>query len=486
MSSFVPKRHGAPMRPASRAALQSTVAGNRRDLPAVHEVLEHPRLATLHQRVDHTYLVEEVRKRLDAYRRSLQRDAACAAPSLEAVAEQVAQCVEQWLEPRLKPVINLTGTLLHTNLGRSPLSEAAIEAMCDAASSVNLEFDLATGKRGDRDDLVEELLCRLTGAEAATVVNNNAAAVYLVLNTLANRRRVAVSRGELVEIGDSFRIPDIVRKSGCRLMEVGTTNRTHLKDYRQALADGAGLLLKVHTSNYRIEGFVHEVPLQDLARLGREAGVPVIADLGSGALVELARWGLSGEPTVRDAVDAGVDLITFSGDKLLGGPQAGLVVGRGEWVRRIKRNPIKRALRCDKLRLAALEATLRAFLSPQTVDKTLPAYRLIARPLQEIEAMTSDVRSAIEYWAAGRAQVEVIDGRSQVGSGSLPGNTLPTCLVALTPSGVSVESLAQALRALNPPVIGRMLGGKVLLDMRCLLDPEPLLRALGAKSAARK
>lgn len=441
---------------------------------------------TLQQRVDHAYVVEEVRTCLDAYRQTMQQDAGSAAPSLESVAEQVAARVERWFEPRLKAVINLTGTLLHTNLGRSPLSEAAIEAMCKASNSVNLEYDLAKGKRGDRDDLVEELLCRLTGAEAATVVNNNAAAVYLVFNTLASRQRIAVSRGELVEIGDGFRMPEIVRKSGCRLMEVGTTNRTHLRDYQQALDDGARVLLKVHTSNYRIEGFVHEVPLHDLARLGRENGVPVIADLGSGALVDLARWGLSGEPTVRDVVDAGVDLVTFSGDKLLGGPQAGLVVGRRDWVRRIRRNPIRRALRCDKLRIAALEATLRAFLSPQTVAKALPAYRLIARPLQEIEALTAEVRSGFELWAAGRARVEVVPGHSQVGSGSLPGDTLPTCLVALTPTCVSVDALARALRALTPPVIGRIHGGKVLLDMRCLMEVEPLLRALASKDATSR
>lgn len=463
---------------------QSTAEGGRRELPAVHQVLEDPRLVSLQQWVDHTYLVEEVRLCLDACRQSMQQDSGNPTPSRESIAGQVAERVERWLEPKIKPVINLSGTLLHTNLGRSPLSEAAIEAMRAATDTVNLEFDLKTGRRGDRDSHVEDLLCLLTGAEAATVVNNNAAAVFLVLNTLANRKRVAVSRGELVEIGDSFRMPDIIRKSGCRLMEVGTTNRTHLKDYRQALEDGAGLLLKVHTSNYRIEGFVHEVPLDALAQLGHESGVPVVADLGSGALVDLARWGLTGELTVQDVVKAGVDLITFSGDKLLGGPQAGLVVGRRDWVRRIKRNPIKRALRCDKLRLAALEATLRAFLSPQTVDKTLPAYRLIARPLQEIEAMAANVRVAVEHWVAGRAKVEMIPGHSQVGSGSLPGDTLPTFLIALTPSRTGVAALARALRALSPPVIGRMHGGKVLLDIRCLLDAEPLTRALRGEGAA--
>ena len=457
---------------------QSTSEGGRRELPAVHQVLEDPQLVSLQQWVDHVHLVEEVRVCLNDCRQSIQQDSSKPTPTRDAIAGQVAERVQQWLEPNIKPVINLTGTLLHTNLGRSPLSEAAIEAMRAATDTVNLEFDLTTGRRGDRDKLVEDLLCLLTGAEAATIVNNNAAAVFLVLNTLANRKRVAVSRGELVEIGGSFRMPDIIRKSGCRLMEIGTTNRTHLKDYRQALEDGADLLLKVHTSNYRIEGFVHEVALDELAQLGHENEIPVVADLGSGALVDLERWGLTGELTVQDVVKTGVDLITFSGDKLLGGPQTGLVVGRRDWVQRIKRNPIKRALRCDKLRLAALEATLRAFLSPQTVDKTLPTYRLIARPLDEIEAMAANVRAAVEHWAADRAQVEMISGHSQVGSGSLPIDTLPTFLIALTPRKTGVADLARALRELSPPVIGRMHGGKVLLDIRCLLDAEPLIKSL--------
>jgi len=464
--------------------IQSTAEGSCRELPAVHQVLEDPRLVSLQQWVEHAHLVEEVRLCLEACRQSIQQDSGKPTPSRESIAGQVAERVERWLQPKIRPVINLSGTLLHTNLGRSPLSEDAIEAMRTATDTVNLEFDLATGKRGDRDSLVEDLLCLLTGAEAATVVNNNAAAIFLVLNTLANKKRVAVSRGELVEIGGSFRMPDIIRKSGCRLIEVGTTNRTHLKDYQQSLEEGAGLLLKVHMSNYRIEGFVHEVPLDTLAQLGHECGVPVVADLGSGALVDLARWGLTKELTVQDVVKAGVDLITFSGDKLLGGPQAGLVVGRRDWVRRIKRNPIKRALRCDKLRLAALEATLRAFLSPQTIEKTLPTYRLIARPLQEIEAMATNIRDAIEEWAAGRAQVEMISGHSQVGSGSLPGDTLPTFLIALTPRKTSVAALARALRTLSPPVIGRLHNGKVLLDMRCLLDAEPLIQALHEEGTA--
>ena len=343
-----------------------------------------------------------------------------------------------------------------------------------------MEYDWGGGKRGARDTLIEELLCRLSGAEAATIVNNNAAAVYLTLNTLADRKRVAVSRGELVEIGDSFRIPDIVKKSGCKLMEVGTTNRTHPADYQRALEEGATVLLKVHASNYRIQGFTHEVSLVELVALGRKHNVPVVTDLGSGAFVDMRRWGLAGEPTVQESVAAGADVVTFSGDKLLGGPQAGLIVGRVEAIKRIKRNPMKRALRCDKLILAALEATLRAYLSPATIEQSLPAYRLIGRPLAEIERLMQDVLPPIERWAAGRAGVAVEPGRSQVGSGSLPDQTLETRIIALTPLRGSPETLAQALRELRPPVIGRVHGGKVLLDLRGLPDAQPLIEALAA------
>ena len=467
---------------AKKTRRQANSAASPRELPAVYQVLDHPKLAALQDRIGHAYLVEEVRSVIEFHRQGL-RDGTDV-PSMETIALEVVERAESWLQPKLKPVINLTGTLVHTNLGRAPLSGAAVKAIIEASNAVNLEYDLGEGKRGDRDDLVEELLCRLTGAEAATVVNNNAAAVYLVLNTLANKQRIAISRGELVEIGDSFRMPDIVRKSGCKLMEIGTTNRTHLKDYRQAIEDGARLLLKVHTSNYRIEGFVSEVSFDELAALGREHDIPVIADLGSGALVDMACWGLSGEPVVRDVVASGVDLMTFSGDKLIGGPQAGLIVGRRKWVKRIKRNPMKRTLRCDKLRLAALVSTLGAFLCPETIDKILPVYRLIARSLPEIESLAAEVLPGVERWTGSRAKVESIPGDSQVGSGSLPGATLPTVLIALTPMKGGVKALGSALRQLSPPVIGRQHGGKVLLDMRCLEDAGALLKALETEKGA--
>jgi L-seryl-tRNA(Ser) seleniumtransferase len=446
-------------------------------LPAVYEILAHPRLAALAAQIDHALLVAEIQRRLAQYREALRADGG-APPDADAVAAEVAKTVEGWFDPRLRSVINLTGTLLHTNLGRAPLSSDAVKAMTEASGTVNLEYDLARGKRGDRDTLVEELLCRLSGAEAATIVNNNAAAVYLALNTLADRKHVAVSRGELVEIGDSFRIPDIVKKSGCKLMEVGTTNRTHPADYQRAIEEGAAVLLRVHTSNYRVQGFTHEVPLTELVALGRKHNVPVVTDLGSGAFVDMRRWGLAGEPTVQESIAAGADVVTFSGDKLLGGPQAGLIVGRAEAIRRIKRNPMKRALRCDKLILAALEATLRAYLSPQTVEQALPAYRMIGRPLEEIERSAQALLPHVERWAQNRATVTVEPGHSQVGSGSLPDQTLKTWLIALTPLRGSPEALAKALRELRPPVIGRVHGGKVLLDIRGLFEVQPLIGAL--------
>ena len=445
-------------------------------LPAVYEVLEHPALGAWRERVEHRLLVAEIQRCLEKHRETLRGGGV--PPETGAVAREVARSVADWFEPRLRSVINLTGTLLHTNLGRAPISSNAVKAMVEASDTVNLEYDLARGKRGDRDTLTEELLCRLSGAEAATIVNNNAAAVYLALNTLADRKRVAVSRGELVEIGDSFRIPDIVKKSGCKLMEVGTTNRTHLSDYQRALEEGAAVLLRVHTSNYRVQGFTHEVSLAELVELGRKHNVPVVTDLGSGAFVDMRRWGLAGEPTVQESVAAGADVVTFSGDKLLGGPQAGLIVGRTEAIKRIKRNPMKRALRCDKLILAALEATLRAYLSPATIEQSLPAYALIGRSLDEIQKLVDTVRPHVERWAASRATVTVEPGRSQVGSGSLPDQTLETWLIVLTPLRGSPEALAKALRELRPPVIGRVHGGKVLLDLRGLFEVQPLIGAL--------
>ena len=393
----------------------------------------------------------------------------------EAILERVGHALEAQLRPSLRRVLNLTGTVLHTNLGRAQLPEEAIEAMAEAArEAVSLEYDLQGGRRGERDAHVEELLCKLTGAEAATVVNNNAAAVLLVLNTLAQRREVPVSRGELIEIGGAFRLPDIMARSGCRLREVGTTNRTHLADYAQAIGDKTGLVLKVHTSNYAIQGFTAAVPEKELAQLCASRGVPFAVDLGSGTLVDLARYGLPHEPTAQEALAHGADLVTFSGDKLLGGPQAGIVVGRRALVDKLRKNPLKRALRLDKVTLAALGAVLRLYLDPDRLAARLPTLRLLSRDASEIRSMAQRLRPEV---AKRFPQVEVIDCESQIGSGALPLQRIPSAGLALRPGDAR---LAARFRALPVPVIGRVQDGAFLLDLRCLEDEAEFLRNLAS------
>jgi L-seryl-tRNA(Ser) seleniumtransferase len=375
--------------------------------------------------------------------------------------------------PSLRPVFNLTGTVLHTNLGRAQLPEEAIEAMAVAAREpVNLEYDLEAGRRGERDDHVEALLCRLTGAEAATVVNNNAAALLLVLNTLAARKEVPVSRGELIEIGGSFRLPDIMARSGCRLREIGTTNRTHLADYAGAIGPKTGLVLKVHPSNYAIEGFASSVSEIELAKLCRSSSLPFAVDLGSGALVDLGRFGLPHEPTVREALAQGADLVAFSGDKLLGGPQAGIVVGRSALVERMRKNPLKRALRLDKVTLAALAAVLRLYLDPDRLAARLPTLRLLSRPLEDIRSLASRMAVVLAKHFPG---VEAIDCESQVGSGALPAQRLPSAGLAITPGDAR---LAARFRRLPIPVIGRLQDGAFILDLRCLEDESTFINQL--------
>ncbi|MBE0599612.1 MAG: L-seryl-tRNA(Sec) selenium transferase, partial [Desulfuromonadales bacterium] len=357
-----------------------------RRLPAIDRLLHEPALRQLAESCPPALLLESAQQAVDELRREILADPSSLPDlTLNSVAARAAGLAQSRLRPSLQPVLNATGTLLHTNLGRAPLSEAALRAAGEVARGYsNLEFNLETGERGHRYAHVEELLCRLTGAEAATAVNNNAGAVLLALAALAQGREAVVSRGELVEIGGAFRVPEVMAAGGVRLREVGTTNKTHLRDYRQAIGADTALLLKVHTSNYRIVGFTAAVPAAELVALGREHGVPVMEDLGSGMLLDLSEYGLPREPTVAEAVAAGIDVVTFSGDKLLGGPQAGLIVGRKEAVEKIRRHPMARALRIDKLTLAALEATLRHYLDPRQALQQLPVLRMLAAPSEEI------------------------------------------------------------------------------------------------------
>jgi L-seryl-tRNA(Ser) seleniumtransferase len=399
--------------------------------------------------------------------------------------KRVSAELENARRPSPRPVFNLTGTVLHTNLGRAPLPEEAIEAVAmTARAPTNLEYDLTSGARGDRDHHLEAQLCRLTGAEAATVVNNNAAAVMLALNTLANRKEVPASRGELIEIGGSFRLPDIMAASGCRLREIGTTNRTHLSDYEAAIGPKTGLVIKVHTSNYSIEGFTASVAQAGLARLCRDRGVPLLVDLGSGALLDLRPFGLPHEPTPAESLADGADLVTFSGDKLLGGPQAGIIVGRADLIQRIKRNAMKRALRVDKMTIAALSAVLRLYGDPDRLAERLPALRALARPVAHIRETAHQLCGILEAKLAPVATVATIECESQVGSGAQPTQRIASVGVAITPlaakrgAGAALNKLASAFRNLPIPVLGRIHGGALILDCRCLEDQQAFVAQL--------
>jgi len=449
------------------------------DLPSVDRLLHFPGMpAVLHEH-GHTLVAGEARALLEALRqRALAGALDRTAVEPAVLVDALAQAVASRLQPRLRAVLNLTGTVIHTNLGRALLAEPALQHLLATMSGPNnLEYDLGSGGRGDRDSIVEELLCTITGAQAATVVNNNAAAVLLTIAALARGREVIVSRGELVEIGGAFRMPDVMAAAGATLVEVGTTNRTHPHDYEQAIGPATALVMKVHTSNYAVQGFTAAVDEATLAPLVHARGLPLATDLGSGSLVDLAHWGLPREPLPQEMLGAGCDVVTFSGDKLLGGPQAGLIVGSREAVGRIRQFPVKRALRISKLPLSALEATLMLYLRPERLARDLPTLRLLTRPVEAIRALAAELRPRLAEAVAPRYDVEAVDLLGQIGSGSLPVERLPSAGLAIAPRalqkkgiGTALDALAAALRALPLPVIGRIADDRLLLDLRCLED----------------
>lgn len=454
----------------------------RRQLPAVHRLLAEPDVADALAALPRPVVVDAARQVLDEARRAIAAGAPVPEPAT--LAQQTVQRLAPLRDSGLRRVINATGIVLNTNLGRAPLPATAVAAIAaHAGHYANLEYDLATGERGSRHDHLEPLLRTLTGAEAALVVNNNAAAVLLVASACATGREIVVSRGQLIEIGGSFRLPDVIAMSGARLVEVGTTNRTHRRDYVSAIGADTGLLLRSHTSNYRIDGFTAEVTAAEMAAIGRDHGVPTCEDLGSGQLLDLTAFGLPPEPTVQDSVRTGLDLVTFSGDKLLGGPQAGIIVGRKDAVARLRHHPLLRALRPDKLTLTALAATLQLYLRPEGWQ-AVPTVAMLSLPAAVLQAPADALRAALAAVAGAEAEVAAEAGHSQAGGGSWPGVSLPTWTVTLTPTRLTAAHLARRLRQGRVPVITRVHDERLWLDVRTLLPgdaellPELLAEAL--------
>ena len=472
-----PARKSSPTgTPENAQALQ-----RRARLPSVDRLLATRQAAAFIASFGRTASVDAIRDSLSAAR--LAVSAGGDVPDDGSLLLHAEQRLDALFRPSLRVVFNLTGTVLHTNLGRALLPQEAAEAVARVLTQAsNLEYDIASGRRGERDDHLEHLVCRLTGAEAATIVNNNAAAVLLVLSALAAKKEVLVSRGELVEIGGAFRIPDVMARAGCRLKEVGTTNRTHLRDYVDNIGPRTIAAMKVHQSNYEIKGFTAEVSDEELGALCRERGIVMLDDLGSGNFIDFASYGLPSEPTVMDAVKH-ADVVTFSGDKLLGGVQCGIIAGRKDLIGKIRKYPLKRALRVDKMTFAAMEAILRLYLDPDRLASRLPTLRLLTRSQADIRAQAERVAPAFAA-ALPDVLVKVVDCASQIGSGALPIGTLPSAAVSLTPQQPSkgdgrwLKSLAERLRCLPTPVIGRIAGGAVLLDLRTLEDEEGLMAQL--------
>jgi L-seryl-tRNA(Ser) seleniumtransferase len=457
-----------------------------RKIPKVDELLAAPEIKDLAQIHPSEVVRQGIRNGLERLRQAILR-----AEDVEAITEETfsfprllplfKEEIARQVNPHLRRAINATGVVIHTNLGRSPLSERALQNLVEVARGYsNLEYDRARGQRGDRSAHVEEILLRLSGAEGGLVVNNNAAAVLLALNTLAAGREVICSRGELVEIGGAFRIPDVMARSGALLREVGTTNRTHVRDYEEAIGSNTGLLLKVHTSNYRVVGFTAEVTVEELVQLGKQYDLPVMNDLGSGCFLDLSAYGLAKEPTAQEAIQAGADVVTFSGDKLLGGPQAGIILGKRELIERIKANPLHRALRIDKLTLAALEATLIAYLSEGGAIKEIPTLRMLTTPLEELRKQARRLQRLIKQ-ETDKAAVEMTREQSQVGGGALPLQAVPTWALAVKPLKGTAQALEAALRHVDPPIVARIIDDRLILDMRTIQEGE--LRTIASSMA---
>ncbi len=444
-------------------------------LPGVDYISEICKTDAFLKTIPRPVLISSIRAVLDTLRADILSGSAASDTlfSDEQILKRIIAYAETEMSPNLIPLINATGVVVHTNLGRSLLADEAIRNIAVVAESYsNLEFDLDAGKRGSRYSIVEDLLCELTRAESAMVVNNNAGAVLLCLETVAKGRTTIVSRGELVEIGGSFRIPDVMARSGAILKEVGTTNRTHPRDYESAIDDNTGLLLKVHTSNYSIEGFTASVSLKELVAIGRKHGLPVMEDLGSGTFIDFSKYGMKKEPTVQESVAAGADIVSFSGDKLLGGPQAGIIVGRKEFVDKIKKNPITRALRIDKLTLAALESTLQLYRDPEQAIRKIPTLRMLTIPFEEIDEKAEKLCSLLNRISNKRLSVTRMTLSSRVGGGALPIQELPSACLGIRVIGMSANTIERFMRAYKPPIIGRIEEDRFIMDCRTVRDEQ--------------
>jgi len=447
-----------------------------RMLPGVDHILELVKTDPFFDNVPKSVLIRSIRSVVESLRTIIideQQHITETKLSDSVILEEVKNSVKEAMTPNLMRIVNATGVVVHTNLGRSLLAEDAVENLLTIASRYsNLEFDLSKGVRGSRYSIVEDILCEISGAEAAMVVNNNAGAVFLCLETISRGKKVIVSRGELVEIGGSFRIPDVMAKSGSILKEVGTTNRTHLKDYENAIEHDTGLLLKVHTSNYSVVGFTADVSLEELVALGAKYQIPVMEDLGSGTFVDFSKYGLLKEPTVQESVAAGADVVTFSGDKLLGGPQAGMIIGKNDLLERIKKNPITRALRIDKLTLAALESTLRRYRNIDREIDSIPTLRMLTLPLAHIETKAKELAKKLENIGDARMSVTLIDLSSRPGGGALPLLKLPSKGVGIKVQGISANTIEKQMRSNELPIIGRIEEDLFIMDLRTILDDE--------------